>query len=378
MISSETVISLLEAIKKNDQGTLDHIIRKLIKEAERKGYHQIAKKLREIYAEPYSPQINKGSGSLSSSFSSSTITSGANLYELRKSKVGLKDVILSKKNEQLANEIIETFRNKDKLKKLDLQYENNVFVYGSPGTGKTLFAYALAGELELPVLHVYLDSLISSYLGETGKNLGKIFSDANKNECVLFLDEFDAIGKMRDDNQDLGELKRVVVVLLQQIDEMNSNSILVAATNHDHLIDKAIRRRFNYEMHLDLLDLEGRARLIDLYLRKFARVDSKLLSEVTDGMSGSTIRQNINKALKNWYLGGSKNDLSVDLVDKFAKHFLSETKFDTKNESQMKTFTKLVQKLRSFNPKKYTFKSIESMTKMPDSTIFSILEKYGN
>lgn len=377
MISSEIIISLLEAIKKNDQDTVDQVIKKLIRESEKKGYHQVAKRLREIYSEPYSTQIGRNSGFFSSSFSGSAHSS-PNLYELRKPKVGLKDVILSEKNEQIALEIIETFKNKDKLIGLDLQYENNVFVYGPPGTGKTLFAYALAGELDLPVLHIYLDSLISSYLGETGKNLGKIFSDAEKQECVIFLDEFDAVGKMRDDNQDLGELKRVVVVLLQQIDEMSPNSILVAATNHDHLIDKAIRRRFNYEMHLDILDFEGRKRLLELYLKKFGKFDNEFLAGITDGLSGSSVRQVINKTVKTWYLTGAKDNLLNMLVDHFSRYFFSEKNLDTKDDKQMKLFSELVAKLRDFDSKKYTFKSLESMTSIPDSTIYSIMEKYGN
>lgn len=377
MISSENILTLLEAVKKSDQDSIDQIIKKLIKEAEKKGYHQVAKRLREIYSEPYVTQVSKNSGFSSSSFSSFTHSSSG-LYEMRRPKVNLNSVILSKKNEQIASEVIKSFRNREKLKDFDIQYENNIFVFGPPGTGKTLFAYSLAGQLEIPILHVYLDTLISSYLGETGKNLGKIFSEAAKQECVIFLDEFDAIGKMRDDNQDLGELKRVVVVLLQKIDEMSPNNILVAATNHDHLIDKAIRRRFNYEMHLDLLDLEGRKKLFDLYLKKFKKVDSGFLASITEGQSGSAIRHILNKVIKNWYLNDSKGNLVNMLVDDFSSNYFSDIELDTKNDIQMKTFSRMIDKLRRYNSKKYTYKTLENLSGIADSTIYSIMEKYDN
>lgn len=377
MISSENIFLLLEAVKKNDQEKIDQIIKKLIKESEKKGFYQITKRLKEIYSEPYITQVGKNAGFFSSSFSNSS-HNGSSLYEIRKPKVGLKDVVLSKKNEQIASEIIETYKNREKLKDLDVQTENKVFVYGPPGTGKTLFAYSLAGELDLPVLHIYLDSLISSYLGETGKNIGKIFSDASKQECVIFLDEFDAIGKMRDDNQDLGELKRVVVVILQQIDEMSSNNILIAATNHDHLIDKAVRRRFNYEMHLDLLDYEGRLKLFNMYLKKFGKTDNRFLADITEGLSGSSIRQIINKSIKNWYLRGSNDKLVNFLIDDFSTSFFSGKEWDTKDDNQMKIFSSLITKLRLHNSKKYTYKTLEKLTNIPDSTIYSIIEKYGN
>lgn len=135
----------------------------------------------------------------------------------------------------------------------------SMLLFGPPGCGKTQLAKYVAAETNLPLITARADSLISSYLGSTAKNIRSLFTHANSQPCVLFLDEFDSIAKMRDDDRELGELKRVVISLLQNIDAMGKDRILIAATNHEHLLDPAIWRRFACRIKLDLPNDESRA-----------------------------------------------------------------------------------------------------------------------
>ena len=121
----------------------------------------------------------------------------------------------------------------------------SLLLKGPPGTGKTMFAKWLSGELKLTFVTLDLASSISSYLGKTGMNLRRALDYARANQCLLLLDEFDAIAKRRDDATEVGELKRIVNVLLKELEDWPSHSLLIAATNHPELLDPAISRRFD-------------------------------------------------------------------------------------------------------------------------------------
>ncbi|MGI2047915.1 AAA family ATPase [Shewanella oncorhynchi] len=136
----------------------------------------------------------------------------------------------------------------DALLSEGLQPTKSLIFQGPPGVGKTMSARWLASQLELPLLVLDLATVMSSFLGKTGSNVRAVLEHAMSFPCVLLLDEFDAIAKRRDDDRELGELKRLVTVLLQTIDEWPSTSLLIAATNHGELLDPAIWRRFDMEI----------------------------------------------------------------------------------------------------------------------------------
>lgn len=140
----------------------------------------------------------------------------------------------------------------DLLKEYQLPVSNKVLFYGPPGCGKTLAAYVLAGELEKVMIVVNLGAIVSSKLGETSKNLAKIFRRAASEDCIIFIDEFDTLGKVRDYSQDHGEMKRVVNTILQLFDYLPQSSIIIAATNQKEMIDLALLRRFDMSVKLDL------------------------------------------------------------------------------------------------------------------------------
>ena len=163
---------------------------------------------------------------------------------------------------------INRLAHRNELQSAGINLVSSLLLYGPPGCGKTTLAHYIAQRLGLPLVVARLDSLVSSLLGSTSKNIRQIFEFASRQPCILFLDEFDAIAKARDDQHELGELKRVVNSLLQNMDEFVQSGILIAATNHEELLDKAIWRRFNTIIEVGKPD-DGEIRdLLALYLSR--------------------------------------------------------------------------------------------------------------
>lgn len=154
-------------------------------------------------------------------------------------------LILNNEIDNKIKEFIKGYENRDKLLKAGIDEPCTLLLYGPPGCGKTSMAQYISMETGLPLVTARLDGMISSLLGSTAKNIRKIFDFASRQECILFLDEFDVIAKIRDDKNETGELKRVVNSLIQNIDIFSKDSIIIAATNHHELLDPAIWRRFN-------------------------------------------------------------------------------------------------------------------------------------
>ena len=211
------------------------------------------------------------------------------------------EVVMSKSNFEKLEAFILSYKNADKLNDLGIGVSNTLILYGPPGCGKTKCAYLIARELNLPLVIARLDSIISSYLGTTAKNIRSLFEFTQKLPCVLFLDEFDAIAKARDDNNELGELKRVVNSLLQNVDSMSKDSLLLAATNHQQLLDPAVWRRFDYKLEIELPDKEAISKLILLFTNNITDFNKKDLLELSTlflGLSGAEIEEIIIKSIR--------------------------------------------------------------------------------
>ncbi|HEX7080603.1 MAG TPA: ATP-binding protein [Gammaproteobacteria bacterium] len=149
------------------------------------------------------------------------------------------------------DELIEEQRRADVLRAHGLEPRHRVLLSGPPGNGKTSLAECLAYELSLPFFVVRYDAVVTSYLGETAQRLRKLFDFVQMQPCVLFFDEFDAIAKERGDIHETGEIKRVVTTFLLQLDDLPSYCVVVAATNHPELLDRATWRRFQLHLELD-------------------------------------------------------------------------------------------------------------------------------
>ncbi|MBE1425873.1 AAA+ superfamily predicted ATPase [Desulfomicrobium macestii] len=162
----------------------------------------------------------------------------------------LGEMILSDTVRQICDELVEEQNRREILRSYGLEPRHKVLLAGPPGNGKTSLAEAIAYSLAVPFLVVRYESLIGSFLGETSSRLKQIFEYARTTQCVLFFDEFDTIGKERGDVHETGEIKRVVSSLLLQIDALPSYVVVIAASNHQELLDKAVWRRFQVRLSL--------------------------------------------------------------------------------------------------------------------------------
>lgn len=210
----------------------------------------------------------------------------------------VKRIVLAPINRQIVEEFITILGMKEKFEHYDVPIPNKIVMFGPPGTGKTLTAFYIAARLELPLILVRLDAVIHSHLGETGSNIRKIFDYAQTTPCVLFLDEFDAVGRTRDNNDEVKEMARVVNTLLQCLDEFEGNSVFIAATNLEAELDQAIWRRFDTKMTYGMPDDTDREQFIHLHLDDFEHEETihKVVPNLLTGCSFADMEQIILKA----------------------------------------------------------------------------------
>lgn len=192
---------------------------------------------------------------------------------------------------QAVSTIIDEWTNFEALSAVDISPAKTCLIYGAPGTGKTRLALWIARKLDLPVLLVKLDGLVSSFLGTTARNIGNLFTFANRYRCVLLLDEFDAIAKVRDDPQEVGEIKRVVNALLQNLDVRQNIGLTIGITNHPKLLDPAVWRRFEVQLEIPKPDFAVRKAIAQHFMPPVEAPDShlRLIAWFTEGSTGAEI-----------------------------------------------------------------------------------------
>ncbi|MCB5160345.1 AAA family ATPase [Marinomonas algarum] len=213
--------------------------------------------------------------------------------------------------------VIREFYQRDKLHQFGMSNRRRLLLAGPPGTGKTMSAKVLAHELKLPLYTVQVDRMVTKFMGETSAKLRQIFDVMVQKQGVYFFDEFDAIGGDRSLDNDVGEMRRVLNALLQFIEQDQSESIIVAATNNPKLLDQALFRRFDDVLYYSLPNQEDCRRLIELILGTFlgSRFAWKKVLSGCDGLSQAEIGSACRDAMKQAILKDDAKVSASELID---------------------------------------------------------------
>ena len=294
------IVKIIEGGIVGDKEKVQNYAVVLANNLEKEGNLALSKKIRGVLA-----KRKRGLTSLDS-FATKPVDTESRLeiVEITTPQIPKESIVLSKYVEEELEDFIDGYRSRDQLLKVGIDVANSLLLYGPPGCGKTTVAQYISSVTGLPLVTARLDGLISSLLGSTAKNIRKIFDYVSKRECILFLDEFDVIAKLRDDKNELGELKRVVNSLIQNIDGLNSDSILIAATNHHELLDPAIWRRFSMVITLEKPRSEEIVKLLKILLSDFENsilTNDKKIEQIAgafEGLSHADIKTTINNAIK--------------------------------------------------------------------------------
>lgn len=244
MARADLLLRLVRAGKQGDQAQLRRAVETLISEERGKHHHVLADRLSTVLNEN-GQYVSRPAGPAASGAASVEDL----LFEVIPRRQ-LSELILPAAVRSSSEELIEEQHRADLLRAHNIEPRHRVLLAGPPGNGKTTLAEAIAEALMVPLLVVRYEGVIGSYLGETSSRLRRVFDYVRTRQCVLFFDEFDAVGKERGDVHETGEIKRVVSSLLLQIDDLPSFVTVITASNHPELLDRAVWRRFQLRLEL--------------------------------------------------------------------------------------------------------------------------------
>lgn len=297
MARADLLISLVKAATSGDQALMKKAVQAMAAE-ERAKHHG-------VLADQLEAHIRPNGGHLTHE---PAVVNQASHHELVmeiQPQRGLTDLVLSSEVRDSVSDLINEHHRAELLRSYNLKPRHRVLLVGPPGNGKTSLAEAVATGLMVPLVVVRYDGLISSYLGETASRLRRLFDFSHSRRCVLFFDEFDTLGKERGDIHETGEIKRVVSSLLLQIDDLPSHVVVVCATNHPELLDRAVWRRF--QLRLDLArptsaQIEEYFSVMQKRLKMSLGVSDKTLAARLRGASFSDLEQFVEDVARRYVL----------------------------------------------------------------------------
>ena len=316
MSSGKVLRQLIRAGANGDSGAFRQVSEEVIREERLKQHHLLANDLEQIL---YGNTKPLASNSLSRLMPAVPMDKerGLPLLDIRQPQRSLEELILSRQTLSSVEELLEEHRRQDVLRTYGLRASSKVLFFGPPGCGKTLAAEVIACELDLPLAIVRLDAMVSSFLGETSANLRKVFDFITQYPLVVLFDEFDALGKERSDSSEHGELRRVVNAVLQMMDAYQGNSLMIAATNHEQILDSAVWRRFDDTLEFLLPNPELLPQILQLKLRGVRRqfdTDDAEIIELFKNNSPADVERVVRRAVKRMILKNQEFLAVKDLV----------------------------------------------------------------
>jgi len=314
--TSELIKQLFISFNKADKEEFYRIAKEYIEREKRKKHNVVAKQLEEaLFSQFPNNNAEKNRRYKQNIPIPRDDEKGFPLLEIMEFQYTWENLKLPKDVLRTLKQIVREFKDADILASYNLRNKNKILLCGKPGTGKTFATRVISSVLNIPLVHVRFDAIISSYLGETASNLRKIFDFIEKGIWIVLFDEVDIIGKNRDDHYEHGEIKRVVNNFLQMLDNVAGESIVFAATNHQHILDPAIWRRFDEIVFFPLPDVNLRKEILEFYLKpiKKEKFDLDDLALKTEGLSPSDLKMIAHEGMKNAILNKkdivSKEDL---------------------------------------------------------------------
>ena len=307
MARAEQIKALLKSHMDGDDERFFSVAMQVAAQEARVGHGKLAVELRALVDQAKTTRSTRRAVGARQDLLSRARGLPSSLLEASYPKSRLGEMILGKTLAGQIERVIREQRRASQIIEQGLSPRSKLLLVGPPGTGKTMTASVLAGELGLALLQVRLDGLITKYMGETAARLRQIFDSTSRTRGVYFFDEFDAIGSQRDTANDVGEIRRVLNSFLQMIEQERSHSLVVAATNHAEILDPALFRRFDDVLYYELPDEAEIAKLLKTRLARAAvqRVAWGRLASSAEGLSHADISRAADEALKDTLINRS-------------------------------------------------------------------------
>lgn len=318
MATSDQLKALLKAHANGDEAQFTSVAMQIAANEAKAGHGKLAEELRKIVDDakvrvvPTVPRpipLARPTGEV------------ADLLTVSYPKVRLDDMVLSRETRRVLDRVLREHKTIRDIRAHGLAPRKKLLLLGPPGTGKTLTASALAAELSLPLFVVRLDRLITRFMGETAAKLRLVFDAIAQTRAVYLFDEFDSIGSERGMSNDVGEIRRVVNSFLQMVEQDASDSLILAATNHAHMLDKALFRRFDDIIQYTLPTRDQAAQTLKAKLAGFksGRMPWLTLAKAAAGLNYAEITRAVEDAIKDAIIDRravTKNDLALAIAER--------------------------------------------------------------